>query len=135
MQCLCVLYKWVNFARKLFNFFVQQVTGEGDDKYLIATAEQPLCAYHIDDWIHPSQLPLRCGIYQSQFSCLVLVYYCFQELDNFFFWFFIFCLMDYMVSIDMQGIHPASGKKLVLMVEILWESFVFISLKKLNSSA
>lgn len=40
---------------------VLQVTGEGDDKYLIATAEQPLCAYHIDDWIHPSQLPLRYG--------------------------------------------------------------------------
>ncbi|KAF5943982.1 hypothetical protein HYC85_018059 [Camellia sinensis] len=34
-----------------------EVTGEGDDKYLIATAEQPLCAYHLDDWIHPSQLP------------------------------------------------------------------------------
>jgi seryl-tRNA synthetase len=38
---------------------VRQVTGEGDDKYLIATAEQPLCAYHQDDWIHPSQLPIR----------------------------------------------------------------------------
>ncbi|KAI7996272.1 WAT1-related protein [Camellia lanceoleosa] len=36
-----------------------KVTGEGDDKYLIATAEQPLCAYHLDDWIHPSQLPIR----------------------------------------------------------------------------
>ncbi|XP_028071671.1 serine--tRNA ligase, cytoplasmic-like isoform X2 [Camellia sinensis] len=40
-----------------------KVTGEGDDKYLIATAEQPLCAYHLDDWIHPSQLPIR---YYSQ---------------------------------------------------------------------
>ncbi|KAL7247713.1 hypothetical protein ACSBR2_002596 [Camellia fascicularis] len=36
-----------------------KVTGEGDDKYLIAAAEQPLCAYHLDDWIHPSQLPIR----------------------------------------------------------------------------
>ncbi|KAE8719177.1 Serine--tRNA ligase [Hibiscus syriacus] len=27
------------------------VTGEGDDKHLIATAEQPLCSYHVDDWI------------------------------------------------------------------------------------
>ncbi|KAG6767162.1 hypothetical protein POTOM_028344 [Populus tomentosa] len=33
----------------------RQVTGEGDDKYLIATAKQPLRAYHQDDWIHPSQ--------------------------------------------------------------------------------
>lgn len=38
---------------------VEQVTGEGDDKYLIATAEQPLCAYHVDDWIQPSELPIR----------------------------------------------------------------------------
>lgn len=42
-----------------FDEELYKVTGEGDDKYLIATAEQPLCAYHIDDWIHPSQLPLR----------------------------------------------------------------------------
>ncbi|THG15040.1 hypothetical protein TEA_012215 [Camellia sinensis var. sinensis] len=43
------------------------VTGEGDDKYLIATAEQPLCAYHLDDWIHPSQLPIRYAGYSSCF--------------------------------------------------------------------
>ncbi|EPS69221.1 hypothetical protein M569_05545, partial [Genlisea aurea] len=43
------------------------VTGEGDDKYLIATSEQPLCAYHIDDWIHPSKLPLRYAGYSSCF--------------------------------------------------------------------
>ncbi|KAL7227173.1 hypothetical protein ACSBR1_022104 [Camellia fascicularis] len=36
-----------------------KVTGEGDDKYLIATAEQPLCAYHLDDWILFPQLPIR----------------------------------------------------------------------------
>lgn len=47
---------------------VYQVTGEGDDKYLIATAEQPLCAYHIDDWIHPSQIPLRYGIHDKRTS-------------------------------------------------------------------
>ncbi|XP_028067637.1 uncharacterized protein LOC114270369 isoform X3 [Camellia sinensis] len=39
-----------------------KVTGEGDDKYLIVTAEQPLCAYHLDDWIHPSQLPISLGM-------------------------------------------------------------------------
>ncbi|KAF5940528.1 hypothetical protein HYC85_021695 [Camellia sinensis] len=44
-----------------------KVTGEGDDKYLIATAEQPLCAYHLDDWIHPSQLPIRYAGYSSCF--------------------------------------------------------------------
>lgn len=41
------------------DWFFVQVTGEGDDKYLIATAEQPLCAYHLDEWIHPTELPLR----------------------------------------------------------------------------
>ncbi|CAI0378061.1 unnamed protein product [Linum tenue] len=39
----------------------------GDDKYLIATAEQPLCAYHIDDWIQPTDLPIRYAGYSSCF--------------------------------------------------------------------
>nr|XP_043626311.1 serine--tRNA ligase [Erigeron canadensis] len=50
-----------------FDEELYKVTGEGDDKYLIATAEQPLCAYHIDDWIHPSQLPIRYAGYSSCF--------------------------------------------------------------------
>ncbi|CAL9003416.1 hypothetical protein GBA52_018673 [Prunus armeniaca] len=50
-----------------FDEELYKVTGEGDDKYLIATAEQPLCSYHIDDWIHPSQLPLR--LYAGYSSC------------------------------------------------------------------
>lgn len=29
------------------------------EKYLIATSEQPLCAYHKNDWIEPKSLPLR----------------------------------------------------------------------------
>ncbi|KAF4361233.1 hypothetical protein G4B88_000631 [Cannabis sativa] len=50
-----------------FDEELYKVTGEGDDKYLIATAEQPLCSYHIDDWIHPSQLPIRYAGYSSCF--------------------------------------------------------------------
>ncbi|XAR48710.1 Serine--tRNA ligase [Bertholletia excelsa] len=50
-----------------FDEELYKVIGEGDDKYLIATAEQPLCAYHLDDWIHPSQLPLRYAGYSSCF--------------------------------------------------------------------
>ncbi|XP_050238586.1 serine--tRNA ligase-like [Mercurialis annua] len=50
-----------------FDEELYKVTGEGDDKYLIATAEQPLCAYHIDDWIHPSQLPIKYAGYSSCF--------------------------------------------------------------------
>jgi seryl-tRNA synthetase len=30
-----------------------------DDKYLIATSEQPICAYHKDDWLSEKELPLR----------------------------------------------------------------------------
>ncbi|KAL6524579.1 hypothetical protein OROHE_016250 [Orobanche hederae] len=50
-----------------FDEELYKVTGEGDDKYLIATAEQPLCAYHMDDWVHPSQLPLKYAGYSSCF--------------------------------------------------------------------
>ncbi|KAL6531276.1 hypothetical protein OROHE_014345 [Orobanche hederae] len=41
-----------NFDEELY-----KVTGEGDDKYLIATSEQPLCAYKRDKSIHPCELP------------------------------------------------------------------------------
>ncbi|WCJ40032.1 Serine--tRNA ligase cytoplasmic [Euphorbia peplus] len=50
-----------------FDEELYKVTGEGEDKYLIATAEQPLCAYHLDDWIHPTQLPIRYAGYSSCF--------------------------------------------------------------------
>ena len=33
--------------------------GEGEDKYLIATAEQPLCAMHKDCWLEEKELPIR----------------------------------------------------------------------------
>ncbi|RID76578.1 hypothetical protein BRARA_B03543 [Brassica rapa] len=50
-----------------FDEELYKVTGEGDDKYLIATAEQPLCAYHIDEWIPPNELPIRYAGYSSCF--------------------------------------------------------------------
>ena len=43
-----------------------KVIGEaGDDKYLIATSEQPICAYHKDEWLERSQLPIRCAVVRS----------------------------------------------------------------------
>eukprot|EP00246_Nothoceros_aenigmaticus_P018257 TRINITY_DN9480_c0_g2_i1.p1 TRINITY_DN9480_c0_g2~~TRINITY_DN9480_c0_g2_i1.p1 ORF type:complete len:444 (+),score=99.70 TRINITY_DN9480_c0_g2_i1:122-1453(+) len=42
-----------------FDEELYKVSGEGDDKYLIATAEQPLCALHRGDWIEPKALPIR----------------------------------------------------------------------------
>lgn len=35
------------------------MTGEGEDKYLVATSEQPLCALHRQQWFEPKALPLR----------------------------------------------------------------------------
>jgi len=49
-----------------FDEQLYKVSGKTDDpdserkeKYLIATSEQPLCAYHKDEWIEKSSLPLR----------------------------------------------------------------------------
>jgi len=41
--------------------------GEGEDKYLIATAEQPLCAMHKDSWFEEKQLPLKYVGYSTCF--------------------------------------------------------------------
>eukprot|EP00249_Psilotum_nudum_P013410 c24313_g1_i1 orf=192-1334(+) len=50
-----------------FDEELYKVSGEGDDKYLIATSEQPLCAFHRGDWIHPSKLPIKYAGYSSCF--------------------------------------------------------------------
>lgn len=48
-----------------FDEQLYKVTGKTDDpggsseKYLIATSEQPICAYHKGDWIKESSLPIR----------------------------------------------------------------------------
>lgn len=48
-----------------FDEQLYKVSGKTDDpdasseKYLIATSEQPLCAYHEGEWIDPKDLPLR----------------------------------------------------------------------------
>mmetsp|Transcript_23496 Transcript_23496/g.39289 ORF Transcript_23496/g.39289 Transcript_23496/m.39289 type:complete len:637 (+) Transcript_23496:61-1971(+) len=33
--------------------------GDGEDKYLIATSEQPICGYHAGEWMDEKSLPLR----------------------------------------------------------------------------
>lgn len=44
-----------------------QVSGEGEDKYLIATSEQPLCAMLRGSWLEPEQLPKRYVGYSTCF--------------------------------------------------------------------
>lgn len=33
--------------------------GGADEKYLIATSEQPIAAYHRDEWIAEASLPIK----------------------------------------------------------------------------
>ncbi|KAK9828382.1 hypothetical protein WJX81_002118 [Elliptochloris bilobata] len=42
-----------------FDEELYKVSGEGEDKYLIATSEQPLCAMHRKQWFDETQLPLK----------------------------------------------------------------------------
>jgi len=51
-----------------FTDFSTQVVGKSsekadeadiDEKYLIATSEQPIAAFHRDDWLEPDKLPLK----------------------------------------------------------------------------
>ena len=35
------------------------VAGDGNDKYLIATSEQPISAFHRGEWLEPKDLPIR----------------------------------------------------------------------------
>lgn len=50
-----------------FDEELYKVTGEGEDKYLIATSEQALCAYHQGKRIPKEQLPTRYAGYSSCF--------------------------------------------------------------------
>eukprot|EP00850_Spirogloea_muscicola_P006600 SM000031S11609 [mRNA] locus=s31:660382:664976:- [translate_table: standard] len=50
-----------------FDEELYKVSGEGDDKYLIATSEQPLCAFHKGEWLDPKSLPLRYAGYSTCF--------------------------------------------------------------------
>ena len=41
-----------------FDEELYKVGGDSDDKYLIATSEQPICAYHMGEWMEEKSLPL-----------------------------------------------------------------------------
>jgi seryl-tRNA synthetase len=42
-----------------FDEELYKVTGDGEDKYLIATSEQPICGFHANEWMDEKALPLR----------------------------------------------------------------------------
>jgi len=43
------------------------VAGEDDEKYLIATSEQPICVFHRDEWLLEKELPKKYAGYSSCF--------------------------------------------------------------------
>ena len=47
------------YDEELYHVSTQNEHGEHDDHYLIATSEQPLAAYHIDQQLHSKDLPIR----------------------------------------------------------------------------
>ena len=50
-----------------FDEQLYKVSGAGEDQYLIATSEQPLCGYHLDEWIDPKTLPHKYAGYSTCF--------------------------------------------------------------------
>ncbi|GAB4815456.1 hypothetical protein N2152v2_002502 [Parachlorella kessleri] len=50
-----------------FDEELYKVTGEGEEKYLIATSEQTLCALHRKDWLEKQQLPIKYVGYSTCF--------------------------------------------------------------------
>lgn len=49
-----------------FDEELYKVTGDGEDKYLIATSEQPICGFHANEWMEEKALPLR---YAGEHEC------------------------------------------------------------------
>lgn len=50
-----------------FDEELYKVTGDGEDKYLIATSEQPLSGLHSEEWLQPGDLPIRYAGYSTNF--------------------------------------------------------------------
>ena len=50
-----------------FDEQLYKVTGASEDQYLIATSEQPICAFHKDSWMEKSDLPRRIAGYSICF--------------------------------------------------------------------
>jgi len=50
-----------------FDEQLYKVSGDGDDKYLVATSEQPMCAYHAAENVDPRDLPTRYASFSTCF--------------------------------------------------------------------
>jgi len=105
-----------------FDEELYKVTGD-DEKYLIATSEQPICAFHKDEWIPEAELPKRyCG-YSTCFRKEagssgrdvwgIFRVHQFEKIEQ-----FIFCNSDIEVSMAMQ-------EEMILSAEEFYKSLGF----------
>eukprot|EP01116_Phalansterium_solitarium_P013606 TRINITY_DN30_c2_g1_i1.p1 TRINITY_DN30_c2_g1~~TRINITY_DN30_c2_g1_i1.p1 ORF type:complete len:473 (-),score=100.00 TRINITY_DN30_c2_g1_i1:84-1502(-) len=68
MGCTAQLEQFDEELYKVVGKSKTETPGEDDDdKYLIATSEQPISAYHMDEWLEPKQLPLKYAGYSTCF--------------------------------------------------------------------
>ncbi len=68
-----MLKKWMARTAQLEQFdeeLYKVVDGEEqNEKYLIATAEQPLSAFYAEEWLGEKQLPIKCVAVSSLHTC------------------------------------------------------------------
>ncbi|KAG9510657.1 putative serine--tRNA ligase, cytoplasmic, partial [Fragariocoptes setiger] len=55
------------FDEELYKIVSSKGSEDSEDKYLIATSEQPIAALHYNEWMNPSKLPLRYGGFSTCF--------------------------------------------------------------------
>ena len=61
-ECMSECAQLEDFDEQLY-----KVSGEGEEKYLIATSEQTLCALHRRGWFEKQQLPIKYVGYSTCF--------------------------------------------------------------------
>lgn len=69
MTLMSNFIKYVQIIKIYSSHTILQVTGDEDDKYLIATSEQPISAFHSDEWFDQpdKQLPIKYAGYSTCF--------------------------------------------------------------------
>lgn len=55
------------FDEELYKLVSSKGAEDSEEKYLIATSEQPIAALHLNEWINASSLPLKYGGYSTCF--------------------------------------------------------------------
>jgi seryl-tRNA synthetase len=121
-----------------FDEELYKVSGD-DDKYLIATSEQPICGFHQGEWIPEAELPKRyCG-YSTCFRKEagssgkdvwgIFRVHQFEKIEQ-----FIFCESDISVSMSMQDEMIATAEEFYKALGISYRVVNIVS-GELNNAA